>query len=532
MGMPRRQGSASGVPSRLAEWWASTWRWCLFAFGVAAGTYLLLDRGIANGVVTAAAIGVLVIGLVLSGSRPLAIVLLATPALFVVERVGLGGGDLTVSDVALAAAFAAAFFLGDRDLSPPLKALLGFNLIYQFATLFTVIVNPFRQNTVEWFHAWLLISGALVAGWALGRAGKARTAFVLMHVVAGIIAVGTIVTAIPMYLGGDFAGVYPQWPWPMHKNFAGGAIAFVAFLAYMNPDWASLPKRWARASLILTVIALLLTQSRQAMIGLLVAVLVHVARQGAARHWLMITAVSIPGTVLIVQSVIEQIESQNRFNSVYQRLEWIRQVYRLWQESPLFGHGLRYWYITPDAAYQPPQAELEVVASAGLLGLAGFAIMWVGIILVLWRVDSRFGMLALGSVLARLVQAQFDLFWVAAQVSIPFVIAGICLGAQALAVDRGDAGGFWRSRVRPGMRHRRERMIIRNKHGGGDGDPRLSPGAEAPWNRDRAAGARRGRGQLRLGVHADAGVPGRGERLREDAGREPRRERGGLPGRE
>ncbi len=30
-----------------------------------------------------------------------------------------------------------------------------------------------------------------------------------------------------------------------------------------------------------------------------------------------------------------------------------------------------------------------------------------------------------------LVQAQFDLFWVAAQVSIPFVIAGICLGAMA-----------------------------------------------------------------------------------------------------
>ena len=52
-------------------------------------------------------------------------------------------------------------------------------------------------------------------------------------------------------------------------------------------------------------------------------------------------------------------------------------------------------------------------------------------LLVLWHVDPRFGTLAVAVVLCRLVQAQFDLFWVAAQVSIPFVIAGICLGAMA-----------------------------------------------------------------------------------------------------
>lgn len=509
MGMhSTRQRSRSRVATRLADWWADVWRWCLFAAGVAAGVYLLLDRGIANGAVTAAAIGVLLIGLVLSGSRPMAIVLIATPALFVVERIGLGGGDLTVSDVALAAAFATAVLLGDRDFSPPMKALLRLNLVYQFASLLSVIVNPFLQNTVEWFHAWLLISGALIAGWALGRAEKARVAFILMHLVAATIAVGVIVAAMPLYLAGEFVGVYPQWPWPMHKNFAGGALAFVAFVAYMNPDWAAISQRWARASMLLAVVGLLLTQSRQAMIGLLVAVLVHVIRQGAARHWLLITAITVPGVLLIVQSVIEQVESQNRFNSVYQRLEWIRQVHALWQESPLFGHGLRYWYVTPEAPFQPPQAVLEVVASTGLVGLLGFGIMWLGIIIVLWRVDVRFGMLALGSVLARIVQAQFDLFWVAAQVSIPFFIAGICLGAQALAVDRGQAAQFTAERRRPGMRRRRERMIIRNTHGGGDGDPRLSSGAETPRDRDRADRAGRAGRQLRVGIAADPRLPG------------------------
>ena len=39
----------------------------------------------------------------------------------------------------------------------------------------------------------------------------------------------------------------------------------------------------------------------------------------------------------------------------------------------------------------------------------------------------------------RFVQAQFDLFWVAVQVSLPFVVAGLCLGAMALDRRRGVA---------------------------------------------------------------------------------------------
>ncbi len=474
----RSAGQTSVVPLWLRDLWADTWRWVLFAAGVAAGAYLLLDRGVANGVVTAAAIGLLVIGAVVSASKPMAIALMATPALFVVERVGLGAGDLTASDVALAAAFGSAVFLGDRDLSPPLKALLRLNLVYQFATLFTVIVNPFSQNVIEWFHAWLLVSGALLAGWAIGRAGRARTALILVYLVATSIAVGTFAGALMLLAAGEFGAVYPPWPWPMHKNFAGGALAFAAFISYVNPDWAQIPLRWARTATVVFLAGLVLTQSRQAVIGFLVVLLIYVIRQGAARHWVLISVIAIPGMVLIIQSVIEQIESQNRFNSVYQRLEWIREVYALWKHSPFFGHGLRYWYVHPTANFQPPQAELEVLASAGAVGLAGFLIMWLGVVIVLWRVDRRFGTLALGMVLARIVQAQFDLFWVSAQVSIPFFIAGICLGAQALAVSRGEATGYWNqpSKKSPRMNSSRAARIERRR----------------ATTRDRLVGAARG----------------------------------------
>lgn len=427
------------------EWWANVWRWMLIAVGVAAATYLMLDRGLGDDVVTACVLAALVVGAVLTASEPLALALMATPAVLIAARVGIVPGGLTVSDAALAVAFGAAILLGKRDFSPPMRAMLWLNAIYQFATLFTVIVNPFVQNTIEWVHAWLLVSGALVVGWALGRAGKARLALLLLLGMAGVIALGTFGTAIGQWLRGDlFNPVYPTWPWPQHKNAAGTTLAFCAFIAYVNPDWAQLPQRWMRVGFWTFVVALVLTQSRQAAISLVIALLIHTLRQGALKHIVLAVALAVPGIILVVQSVIEQIESQNKFNSVYQRLDWLREVYALWKHEPVFGHGLRYWYVHPTAQFQPPQAELEVVASTGLVGLLGFVIMWAGFIVVLWRVDPGFGMLAFGVVLARITQAQFDLFWVAVQTSIPFLIAGICLGAQAFERERNpDAADWW-----------------------------------------------------------------------------------------
>ncbi|WP_404443980.1 hypothetical protein LG315_10930 [Microbacterium marinum] len=180
--------------ARLADWWSDAWRWVLFAAGMLLAVYLLLAQGVGNADLTAAALAVLVIGATLTGSVPMTIPLLAMPALFVVQRVGIGGTDLSASDVLLAAAFGTALLLGRRPYSAPMRRLLWLNLIYQFASLFTVIVNPYPQNTVEWFHAWLLVSGALVVGWALGRAGYAHAAFTLILAMACVVAAGTIVT--------------------------------------------------------------------------------------------------------------------------------------------------------------------------------------------------------------------------------------------------------------------------------------------------------------------------------------------------
>jgi O-antigen ligase len=414
---------------RLADWWAGLWRWVLLAGGAAAAAYIVLNQGLENATVTAFAVAGLVIGAVLTSSVPLAIALMSMPALFVVQRVGFGGGDLSVSDFALAAAFGCAVLLGKRPYSRSLRALLWFNLVYQFTTLFTVIVNPYAANTFEWVHAWLLVSGALIVGWALGAAGYARLALSLLVVTACAIALLTVIQGGLQYLTGNFSPVYITWPFGMHKNFIGTALAFAAVVIYVNPDWVGWNRTLARWALALLVVAILLTQSRQALVGLILAVVVVVIRRRVTGRSRLVLLLLIPAAWLIVTMIADQVASQNEFNSVFQRLNWFREVFHYWRESPIFGHGLRYWYNDTTVPFQPPQAEMEVLASAGIIGLIGFIVMWVGVLVVLWRVDPRFGTIAVAVVLSRIVQGQFDLFWIAAQVSIPFVIAGICLGA-------------------------------------------------------------------------------------------------------
>ncbi|MFE6254099.1 O-antigen ligase family protein [Agromyces sp. NPDC057865] len=414
---------------RLADWWAGLWRWVLLAGAAAAAAYIVLNQGLENATVTAFALAGLVIGAVLTPSVPLAIALMSMPALFIVQRVGLGAGDLSVSDFALAAAFGCAVLLGKRPYSRSLRALLWFNLFYQFTTLFTVIVNPYAANTFEWVHAWLLVSGALIVGWALGAAGYARLALSLLVVTACAIALLTVIQGGLQYVTGNFSPVYITWPFGMHKNFIGTALAFAAVVVYVNPDWVGWNRTLARWTLALLVVAILMTQSRQALVGLILAVVVVVIRRKVTGRSRLVLLLLIPAAWLIATMIADQVASQNEFNSVFQRLNWFREVFHYWRESPIFGHGLRYWYNDATVPFQPPQAEMEVLASAGIIGLIGFIVMWIGVLVVLWRVDPRYGTIAVAVVLSRIVQGQFDLFWIAAQVSIPFVIAGICLGA-------------------------------------------------------------------------------------------------------
>ena len=121
----------------------------------------------------------------------------ACPLLLVVVRVSAGGIDLSrlrrraVRRV-LAGRRAGAAALQPADAQPALARRSS----TRSCTLFTVVTNPYTANAVEWFHAWFLTGGALIVGWAVGRAGRGAVALTLLLVASCVIAVATIAQGV------------------------------------------------------------------------------------------------------------------------------------------------------------------------------------------------------------------------------------------------------------------------------------------------------------------------------------------------
>ncbi len=383
-----------------------------------------------------AALVVLTFGLL--AYSPAATVALMMPAITLVNRVGAGGVDLSVSDLVLALSFGVALIFGRRPYSRALRTVLWLSFVYQVATLFTVVANRYTANTVEWFHAWLLVGGAAVVGWAAARDGHGRMATNLLVAPMVVMALLAIAVGVPRMLAGNPDPVYLGEPFGLHKNALGDILAFGATIAYARPRWLGWNPPVSLSLFALFCLGILAAQSRQAMVGLALAVLVIMLRHEPGRRRTRLPLLAIPGAVWYVgTTVTEQLESGNEFNSTNQRLTWYEQAIAVWNQNEWFGVGMRWWTAgRTEYEFQPPNAELEVLSSAGTVGLVGFLIMMGGILVVAWRVDPRYGTLAFAIVANRFTQGQLDLFWVAVQTSIPFLVVGLCLGAQTHEAER------------------------------------------------------------------------------------------------
>ena len=187
----------------------------------------------------AVGIGVCLFGLTLMDSAIIPL-LMVVPTLMT-YRIAVGGTDLTVSDAALFFAFFPAAIFAQRPYTPTMRALVWCGVIYEVMTLFTVIANPYRANAIEWVHAGLLTIGALVVGWSIGREGHARLALTLILLACSMLAISAIVQGLTQYAAGNFSGVFPRWPYDMHKNAAGCLFGFAAAVAYARPTWVRWP---------------------------------------------------------------------------------------------------------------------------------------------------------------------------------------------------------------------------------------------------------------------------------------------------
>ena len=249
------------------------------------------------------ALAVLLFGMTLMDSA--VVPLLCTLPALLTLRVAVGGVDLTYSDAALAVAFIPAVLFTERPFSAPMRAMVWFAVLYQVSIVFTVVANPYRANLIEWFHSGLLTAGALIVGWSIGREGHARLGLTLLLLGATFLGAATTVQGLMQYANGDFAAVYPTWPYGMHKNAVGCILGIAAAMAFARPSWTRWPALFAQACFWICVAGILVVQSRQALTALAVALVVIVLRtQGASqerRSKIILLAVG-PALAVIVSS--------------------------------------------------------------------------------------------------------------------------------------------------------------------------------------------------------------------------------------
>lgn len=385
------------------------------------------------------ALAVLAIGLL--AVDPVLVAVVAFPSSLIMQRVG---GALSVADVVLAGATVVAVILlrgkDLRDLSP----LIWAGTAYLAAALPTVVLNPYSANIVEWFHELVLVIGSMYVGYAIGRFGRSQLA-VSLYIIAciGLAIAAMAVGAVMFVTEGAFGPVYlPDY----QKNTLGAALAMAVVLLYARSSLFTWPTQWSRLAIVILCGGVFASQSRQAMIGALAGAVVISLRKRpqTGRRPRLVWIAAIPVLIFVLTMVNDQLEEDNQFNSANQRLDWYAATFAIWKTSPVFGVGLRWWYTDrfPGGNFQPPNAELEVLSSVGVVGLVGFLAMFVIGFWAMWRIDPAYGTVGAAVIMTRFVQAQFDLYWAAGQASFLWLVAGMCMGAAALSretVAKSDA---------------------------------------------------------------------------------------------
>ncbi len=385
----------------------------------------------------AAAIAVLAIGLASTDVALLPV--LAFPAVLLTLR----AGPLSVTDLVLIAATVPAFLLYRREEAKSLQPLIWLGIAYQAMLIPTVLLNPYLANFIEWGHEMFMVIGSLLVGWVVGRRGYASAALRLY--VLGCTAIGIaafIIASIMLVREGSFGPVYM---WEYHKNFTGNACAFAFLIVFLRPDWLPWGRRFSRWTMLATGAGVAASGARQSIVAIAVTILLMSLRRkegGGGRGRILLFAL-IPALWFVANTLSEQLAAfagGDKFNSAAQRLVWFGQSLEIWEQAPVFGVGLRWWY-TPEFAqysFQPPNAIFEMLSSAGVVGLIAWIVLVLGGLWILFTMEPRYGNLPAAILFARVVQGQLDLYWLAGLSALPWMIAGLAIGVKALHHSQGQ----------------------------------------------------------------------------------------------
>lgn len=372
----------------------------------------------------AAAGAVAVAGTGLAVADPVLVGVLALPATMLLQRIGGGvGSSLDTSDIFIVIATLLALPLIRWETSPSLRKMLALVGVYQGLLIFAVVAHPNIHNALEWLHRLFLVGGSLVVGWAVASSGRVAQTMRLFVGAAIILAALTIEHSILLHFKPAQWGLY-------QKNYVGGVMWMAIALTHFRPTWAGIGARLARLK-YLFLIALLATQSKQAIIALVVAILAGAVRhRGIRRRSKTLAVLLLPLAVFTYVAASAELSKANQhLNSAGVRLVSYSADLHVWQLNIWFGQGMRWFYLPQFAGYiQPTNILMESLTDAGIIGTIGLLVLIVGSLRLLAIQPRDFATLAFVLVLGRAVTGMLDSYWISAVGAIPWLVSGMALG--------------------------------------------------------------------------------------------------------
>jgi hypothetical protein len=401
---------------------ASVAGWCgVTLVAAVAGALAVTNRKVGLGLAGA----VLVLGIF--AADPLLFVVIALPGVLLLQRAGGASTNVSVADILVFVAGVVSLFYVRWNHTHHLRQFMRGVIWYQAILILVVIAHPFRADVVEWFHRFSYLGASALAGWVIAYYGRTKQAVRAFLVAAGVLGIITMAVGVSLHFSPAQFGAY-------QKNAIGGVMWVAIVVAQLNPPWMGISRRLARASKYLCIGGLLASQSRQSAILLVLALVAALFfNPDFRRRGKIIILASIPVVVLLYYSFSYAARNNPKFNSVAIRVDQIGAAVHVWHLSPIFGEGMRFYYLPQYITVTaPPNVIIDNLASTGILGSLAFVFLVVVTMRAMYRLPYAIGTLGFVLLLGHYVGGLFDIFWLGGPTVGPLIFAGICLGLADL----------------------------------------------------------------------------------------------------
>ncbi len=382
----------------------------------------------------AVALAVVVLLGAVSVRAPAGVLVAVLPAAYISWRVGPGGSGLSVADAALfMGTLASVPFVPWAE--PRLRRVLLGLAVYEGTLALAVVSHPTQRAILEWGHRILLVGGSLMVGTALLRLVTLRG--VLKTYLGASVAVAI---ASVLYTLTD--SLRPAYPFGFNKNAAGLLLAFALVITVVAPTLATFATGLLGPLRVALVLGLLSTQSRGAMLAIVVAVVVPELRRTDSRRGIPLvivtSAILLAGVLLVTQREAEKTRLNPdgaQYYGIGARSGSDHEALDIWGRERLLGAGLRYFYDPMFRTSEPHNVVIVSLAETGIIGVAGLCwLLWSG-----WSalrgLDGQLATLARAVLAVQVLAGMFDIFWVAGRGSFAWALIGGAVGARAIRPD-------------------------------------------------------------------------------------------------